>query len=102
MVDARVQDTLDPEFSAVSWTCVGQGGARCAASGNGNLDQNVLLPMGSSVQFLLTATVAALPETPVSNIASVTPPAAISDPQLSNNVASDGPDIRGLFRDGLE
>lgn len=102
VVDARVQDTLDPEFSAVSWTCVGQGGASCAASGNGNLDQNVLLPMGSSVQFLLTATVAALPETPVSNIASVTPPAAISDPQLSNNVASDGPDIRGLFRDGLE
>lgn len=102
VVDARVQDTLDPEFSAVSWTCVGQGGASCAASGDGNLDQNVLLPMGSSVQFLLTATVAALPETPVSNIASVTPPAAISDPELSNNVASDGPDIRGLFRDGLE
>jgi uncharacterized repeat protein (TIGR01451 family) len=102
VVDARVQDVLDPEFSSASWTCAGHGGASCAAAGNGNLDQRVVLPAGSSVEFLLTATVAALPETPVSNIASVTLPAAITDPELGNNVASDGPDIRGLFRDGLE
>ncbi len=102
VVDARVQDLLDPDFSDASWTCVGQGGAHCAASGNGNLDQSVTLPASSSVQFLLTTTVASMPETPVSNIASVSLPAAITDPELGNNVASDGPDIRGLFRDGLE
>lgn len=102
VVDARVQDMLAPEFSSASWTCAGHGGASCAAAGNGNLDQRVVLPAGSSVEFLLTATVAALPETPVSNIASVTLPAAITDPELGNNVATDGPDIRGLFRDGLE
>lgn len=99
---ARVQDTLDPEFSGATWTCQPSPGAVCAASGSGNLDQRVDLPVGGSVEFLLTATVAALPETPVSNVAAVSPPVPIDDPQLGNNVASDGPDIRGLYRNGFE
>lgn len=99
---ARVQDTLDADFSGATWTCQPSPGAACMASGSGNLDQRVDLPIGGSVEFLLTATVAALPETPVSNLASVTPPVPIDDPQLSNNVATDGPDLRGLFRDGFQ
>lgn len=99
---ARVQDALDPEFSGASWTCQPGPGAVCGASGSGNLDQRVDLPPGGSLEFLLTATVAALPETPVSNLASVTPPSPIDDPQLGNNVATDGPDIRGLYRNGFE
>ncbi len=67
-----------------------------------NLDERVDLRAGSSVSFALTATVAAFPETPVSNIASVAVPAPITDPVLNNNVASDGPDVRGVFRDGME
>ncbi len=98
VVGARVQDTLDPEFSNATWTCVGQNGGSCSASGSGNLDELVDLPVGASAQFTLIAEVAALPETPISNIASVTPPAGVTDPNLSNNVASDGPDIRGIFR----
>lgn len=101
VVGARVQDTLDAEFSNATWTCVGQNGGSCPASGSGNLDELVDLPAGASAQFTLTAEVAALPETPVSNIASVTPPAGVTDPNLSNNVASDGPDIRGIFRAGF-
>ncbi|MBP8296545.1 MAG: hypothetical protein KAX84_10595 [Burkholderiales bacterium] len=99
----RVQNTLDPDFSDPSWTCAGQGGAVCAASGiGGPLDELIDLPLGSSVTFLLTATVAPLPETPVSNLVSVTLPAPFTDPNLQNNVATDGPDIRGLFRDGFD
>jgi len=99
---ARAQDALDVDFSNAIWTCTGQNGGQCAAGGSGNLDERVDLPSGASVQFTLTASVAALPETPVSNIASVTPPAPLDDPTLANNVGSDGPDVRGLFRDGLE
>jgi len=99
---ARVQDTLDPEFSQATWTCVGQNGGSCAGAGTGNLDQPVNLPVGASVRFTLTALVAPLPETPVSNVTSVTPPSPIVDPNLNNNVASDGPDVRGVFRDGFE
>ncbi|HWS28057.1 MAG TPA: putative Ig domain-containing protein, partial [Xanthomonadales bacterium] len=99
----RVQDVLDADFGVPSWSCSGQGGAVCAASGiGGPIDERVDLPLGSSVTILLTATVAALPETPVSNLVSVTLPAPFTDPNLQNNVATDGPDIRGLFRDGLE
>lgn len=99
----RVQDALDADFGVPSWSCSGQGGAVCAASGiGGPIDERVDLPLGSSVTILLTATVAALPETPVSNLVWVTLPAPFTDPNLQNNVATDGPDIRGLFRDGLE
>ena len=99
----RVLDELDPEFSNPSWTCTAQGGAVCAASGNGGpLDERVDLPLGASLTFLLTATVAPLPETPVSNLVSVTLPTPFNDPNLQNNVATDGPDVRGLFRNGFD
>jgi Putative Ig domain/Domain of unknown function DUF11 len=99
---ARVESTLGTEFSANSWTCVGQNGAQCAANGSGNLDQLVNLPAGATARFVLTATLATLPEIAVSAVASVTPPAAITDPALDNNVASDGPDTRGVFRNGWD
>ena len=102
VVDARVQDVLDVDFSNASWICVSQNGALCPGSGSGNLDQLVTLPVGSSVRFELTATVAALPETMIMNVASVTAPTPIDDPNLADNVASDGPDLRGLFRNGFE
>lgn len=98
---ARVADVLGPDFSNASWTCVGQNGGSCAAGGTGNLDELVDLPAGASVRFTLTALVAVLPETPVSNLASVTAPGPVTDPNLANNVASDGPDVRGIFRSGF-
>ena len=102
VVGARVQDTLDADFSNAVWTCVGENGGLCTASGTGNLDTRVDLPIGASVRFMLNARVAELPETPVSNIVSITPPNAIDDPSMNNNVASDGPDVRGVFRDSFE
>ena len=99
---ARVQDALEPDFSNPTWTCVGQNGGICTASGTGNLDELVNLPVGASVRFILTAEIAELPETPVSNMASVTAPGPVSDPILSNNVATDGPDVRGIIRASFE
>jgi trimeric autotransporter adhesin len=102
VANARVDDALGTEFSGASWTCSGQNGGQCDPSGSGDIDQRVDLPVGSTVTFALTALVAATPETAISTIASVTPPPAIDDPMLTNNVGSDGPDIRGLFRNGFE
>lgn len=100
---ARVVDTLADVFSNASWSCSGQNGARCARqSGTGDLDERIDMPPASNVRFLITATLAPFPENPVSNIASATTSSAISDPVLSNNVGSDGPDIVGLKRDGFE
>jgi hypothetical protein len=102
VADARVTDSLDPVFGQAHWSCVGLNGAECPSAGTGNLDMWVQLPPASSVNIQLTATVAALPEAPVSNLAAVTPPAGIVDGNLNNNVATDGPDIVGLFRDSFD
>lgn len=59
------------------------------------------LSTATSVQFVISAVPNAGAETPISNVASVTPPANISDANLNNNVAIDGPDVRGIFRDGF-
>ncbi len=99
---ARVTDNMEAYFSDPEWTCLGIAGAVCADSGQGNLDLLVDLPIGSSADITITALLAPLPEDPVSNIASVSLPSAMSDPQLANNIASDGPDTRGIFRDQFE
>jgi len=54
------------------------------------------------VRYTLSAELAPLPEDPVFNLASVSMPAPMSDPTPANNVASDGPDVRGVFRNGFE
>lgn len=104
VVDARVSDAIGTgtDFSAATWQCTGLNGAACPSSGSGALDASVDVPSGALVQFIFSALPNTGSETPISNVASVTPPAAISDPNLSNNVASDGPDIRGIFRNGFE
>ncbi len=99
---ARVEDALGPDFSAAQWTCTPTAGAVCTASGRGALDMLVDLPSGASVQIIFGALPIAGLETPISNIASVTVPAPINDTLTSNNIASDGPDIRGIFRDEFE
>lgn len=76
--------------------------AFCPGSGTGEVTVSADLLAGSSLQIQLTATPLANSETPVSAIASITEPADTTDSQQSNNLASDGPDWRGVFRDGFE
>ncbi|AVP96254.1 hypothetical protein C7S18_03185 [Ahniella affigens] len=104
VTDARVEDTvaIGTDFESATWTCAAFNGAACPASGSGSLDVRVDLPVNATVRFVLRAVPNPGSEAPVSNLASVTPPAAISDPNPNNNVATDGPDRRGVFRDGFE
>ena len=106
VIGARVEDAIGAgtDFSAAVWTCTPLNNAACPspANGSGSLDAMVDLPATSSVQFVFGALPNAGSETPISNIASVTPPAAISDANLNNNVAMDGSDVRGIFRNGFE
>ena len=106
VIGARVSDAIGAgtDFSAATWQCTALNGAACPImlSGSGALDAMVDLPAAAAVQFLFSALPNAGSETPISNVASVTPPLAITDTNLNNNVASDGPDIRGVFRNGFE
>lgn len=104
VIGARVTDTLDAEFGAATWECSGVGGGVCPtpAAGTGDIDALVTLPPGAGVSFLLTTSVAPLPELPVGNTASVAVPNDVADPVPANNAATDGPDARVLFRAGFE
>ena len=59
------------------------------------------LARNGSVRYRVSMTPAPGPETPLSIVASAEG-FRVPDPDLSNNVASDGPDIRGIFRNGME
>ncbi|MEO8195215.1 MAG: beta-propeller fold lactonase family protein [Thermoanaerobaculia bacterium] len=90
------------DYSAVSWTCVGQGGAVCGspASGSGNISHagNVNLPAGGTVTYTINVTIATnavgtactLPLTGncAKNSASATMPATYIDPSPLDHTAS--------------
>jgi hypothetical protein len=102
VADARVEDPLTADFASGTWDCVGVNGAECPSAGTDGIDVRVALPIGSTARFTFSVLPAQGPESPITNVVSVTPPAGITDPNPANNVASDGPDIRGIFRDGFE
>ena len=107
VIGARVEDAIGTgtDFSSATWVCSPLAGAACpsADSGSGALDVLLDLPAQSSVQILFTANAHdPLAETSVSNTVSLTPPTHIVDHNLTNNIASDGPDMRGIFRAGFE
>jgi hypothetical protein len=106
VIGARIADDIGggTDFIAANWTCAALAGAACPVTeaGSGALDIHVDLPAQSSVEIVFAATADGGSEDPVSNTVSLTPPAGINDPNLANNVASDGPDLRGVFRSGFE
>ncbi|WP_460952481.1 beta strand repeat-containing protein, partial [Spirosoma daeguense] len=81
-----VTDIFPPSLTGVSWTASGAGGGTTAqASGYGNLNQTVNLPVGGSVRFVITGTLSASAIGSLTNTASVTSAAGVSDPDETNN-----------------
>jgi uncharacterized repeat protein (TIGR01451 family) len=88
--------TVTDAFSAnlvplgITWTCAGSGGASCTVTGAGNInDSAVNLPIGTSVTYTVNATVIASPTGPLVNTATVNLPVGTTDPDLTNNSATD-------------
>jgi len=99
---AHVTTTLSSNLTGVSWTCLGIGGATCgAASGNGAIDHDVNLPSGGMLTYVVSGTVQAVPEAPLVQTVTVTPPAGLVDGDPANNTATDT-DAVGIFADGFE
>lgn len=85
---ARVADEFPPQFNAVSWTCTSSGDAECPASGSGNLDTDVVLPVGGRVTFQAMGTVSDTASGALVNTATVTG-TGVTDPVPANNSATD-------------
>ncbi len=88
--NTRVQSTLPAALSAFAWTCVADAGASCGtASGTGNIDALVALPLGTKVTYTVTGTVPSGTTGTLTTTATVTAPEGFTDPNTANNAASD-------------
>jgi len=88
---ATVADTFPVQCTSFNWTCVGAGGGTCTAAGSGNIADTINLPAAASVIYTATCVVnAATPDgTLITNTATITAPASITDPVPGNNSATD-------------
>lgn len=93
---ATVTDTLPAQLTNATWTCAGAGGATCTAAGTGNIsDSATSIPVGGTLTYTLTATVApGAAAGLLTNTASVAVPAVASDPVANNNAAVDTTQIK--------
>jgi uncharacterized repeat protein (TIGR01451 family) len=85
---ATVTDSVPASLTGTSWTCVGAGGGTCSPSGGPNINDTVNLPVGGSVTYTLTGTVATNPGV-LRNVATVAVPGGMGDPISGNNTAID-------------
>ncbi len=83
---ATVADTF-PAVLTCTWTCVGAGGGTCTAAGSGNISDTVNLPVGGSVTYTASCTIAASATGTLVNTATVS--SSSSDPNPTNNSATD-------------
>ena len=85
-----VADTFAGILSGCSTTCVGAGGASCTAGPTaGNLSDTANLPIGGSVTYTATCTVAANATGSLVNTATATTQGGTTDPVPGNNSATD-------------
>ncbi len=89
VVGASVTDIVPAVITGATWTCVGASGGTCPASGAGNIVASVNLPAGASVTFTLSGTVAPTATGNLVNTATVATPPGTTDPNPSNNTATD-------------
>jgi uncharacterized repeat protein (TIGR01451 family) len=100
-----VEDAFPPELIGCEWTCAPAGGALCTAGpATGDLVDSADLAAGSSATYTAVCTVDPGASVGVlSNTATVTAPAGVTDPNPADNAATDvdfGTDL--LFADGFE
>src|SRR5262249_24449583 len=78
-------DNFDAEITSATWTVSYQGGASGPASGSGNINVLLNMPVNSMATFIVVAHTSATATHDLVNTAFVSPPAGILDPNLNNN-----------------
>ncbi|MGE0882031.1 MAG: beta strand repeat-containing protein [Blastocatellales bacterium] len=87
---ATVTDIMPSNLVIGSWTCTASAGSSCSApNGNININTTVNLAAGGTATFLVNATVASTATGSITNTATVAAPNGTTDPNSSNNSASD-------------
>jgi uncharacterized repeat protein (TIGR01451 family) len=87
---AAVSDAMPAGFSGMNWTATSSPGVSgVSASGSGSINDTVNVPANGTITYTVIGTVAASATGTVTTTASVTAPSGATDPNTSNNVASD-------------
>jgi glucose/arabinose dehydrogenase len=99
-----VATTLSPLLADAAWNCTPSAGASCAATGTGDIEDSVDLPVGGSVTYTIDANVMSGASGIVESSAAVTPPPGYEDPDPSDNTATDIDTVDGdrIFADGFD
>jgi uncharacterized repeat protein (TIGR01451 family) len=85
-----VTDTFPATVASDTFTAIGAGGATgFTASGSGNINDTVDLPVGASITYTVTAQVASSATGSLNNTATVEPGGSQVDVDLTNNTATD-------------
>jgi uncharacterized repeat protein (TIGR01451 family) len=85
-----VADTFPGTLEGVTFTSVAAGGATGnTANGAGNISDTVNMPAGSSITYTVNATIDSAATGELTNTATVTEPAGVTDPNQANNSATD-------------
>jgi uncharacterized repeat protein (TIGR01451 family) len=85
-----VTDNFPVQFTNVTFTATQKGGATgFTASGTGNISNSVNMPPGSSITYKAMGMISGTSGAMFTNIASLTIPAGVHDPNSKDNTASD-------------
>jgi hypothetical protein len=100
-VSATVVDAF-PSSLSCWWTCVGASGASCTAGPvAGDIDDAVVLPVGSAVTYTATCAISPTATGSIANTASIVPPAGLFDPTPGDETATDVDGLEGLLIDDV-
>ena len=102
VIGATVIDILPSNLINVQWGCAASGGASCTATGSGNINDMVDLPVGSLVEYSLNADTTTGEGGIVSNTVSVQGPIGLTDLDSSNNTSTDSDVVTRVFADNFE
>jgi uncharacterized repeat protein (TIGR01451 family) len=87
---ATVSDILPAAIASDTFTAVASGGGSgFTASGSGDINDTVDMPVGTTITYTVNASIASSASGNLVNTATVTAPAGVTDPDLTNNSASD-------------
>ncbi len=89
VIGATVADIFPASVTSVAWTAVYAGGATGPASGAGNINATVNIPVGGSAIFTAVSNISAAATGSMSNTATISTPAGTTDPTPGNNSATD-------------
>lgn len=88
-VGTTVTDILPANLTGVTWTCAAANGATCTASGTGNINDVVNLPVAGEALYTVNATIAPSATGVLSNTASAALRAGETDPDPANSTSTD-------------